>query len=139
MKKGKKSPVRVMVVDDEENILKSIEVYLKMEGFEVVAASDGEKALKMLKSLTPDIIVLDLMMPVIDGYGVITRLREKKEWSSIPVIILTACGQDSDVLKGYRSGASCYMTKPFNLNELVDNINLIVSSHVREEDKIYRI
>lgn len=139
MGKKHKVPVQVLVVDDEENILKSIEVYLRMEGFEVRGAGNGEEALKTLKYYRPDVMVLDLMMPGIDGYEVMSRMGENGDWAAIPVIILTACGRDSDMMKGYKSGAASYMTKPFNLNELVDNINMIISTPGKKEDKTYKI
>ncbi|MDQ7826762.1 MAG: response regulator [Candidatus Eremiobacteraeota bacterium] len=118
----------VLLVDDDEHILRSLEIYLKMEGFRVITANSGKKALEILHESRPDLIVLDIMMPEMDGFEVLGHIKNDPERKTIPVIMLTAKSQDIDVLKGYQEGIASYMTKPFNLNELVDNINLILES-----------
>jgi DNA-binding response OmpR family regulator len=118
----------ILLVDDDEHILRSLEIYLKMEEFNVLAAPGGRQALDTLKNTIPDLIVLDIMMPEIDGFQVLEYIKTHQETKNIPVIMLTAKSQDIDVLKGYQEGIASYMTKPFNLNELVDNINLIFDS-----------
>ncbi len=124
----KKSRELILLVDDDEHILRSLEIYLKMEEFRVMTAPGGKEALDVLKETRPDLIVLDIMMPEIDGFQVLEHIKGDPEIKNVPVIMLTAKSQDIDVLKGYQEGIASYMTKPFNLNELVDNINLIFES-----------
>ena len=118
----------ILLVDDDEHILRSLEIYLKMEEFRVITASGGREAIDILNETRPDLIVLDIMMPEIDGFQVLEHIKGRPETRTVPVIMLTAKSQDVDVLKGYQEGIASYMTKPFNLNELVDNINLIFES-----------
>jgi len=124
----KKSRELILLVDDDEHILRSLEIYLKMEEFRVMTAPGGREALDVLKDTRPDLIVLDIMMPEIDGFQVLEYIKGDPKIKNVPVIMLTAKSQDIDVLKGYQEGIASYMTKPFNLNELVDNINLIFES-----------
>ncbi|MGV8124079.1 MAG: response regulator transcription factor [Candidatus Xenobiia bacterium LiM19] len=124
----KKSRELILLVDDDEHILRSLEIYLKMEEFRVMTAPGGREALEVLKETRPDLIVLDIMMPEIDGFQVLEYIKGDPKIKNVPVIMLTAKSQDIDVLKGYQEGIASYMTKPFNLNELVDNINLIFES-----------
>lgn len=124
----KKSRELILLVDDDEHILRSLEIYLKMEEFRVMTAPGGREALDVLKKTRPDLIVLDIMMPEIDGFQVLEYIKGDSKIKNVPVIMLTAKSQDIDVLKGYQEGIASYMTKPFNLNELVDNINLIFES-----------
>lgn len=119
---------KVLLVDDDEQILRSLRVYLELEKYQVETAVNGKEALELLKKEKPDIMVLDIMMPEMDGFEVLEKIKEDNEVKDIPVIMLTAKGQDVDVLKGYQMGALSYMTKPFNLNELVENIELVLSS-----------
>ena len=118
---------RVLLVDDDKQILNSLRVYLELENYEVFTASNGQEALEKVTGNKPEILVLDIMMPEMDGFEVLETIKKNEELSSIPVIMLTAKGQPVDVLKGYKMGASSYMTKPFNLNELVENIELILN------------
>jgi two-component system, OmpR family, alkaline phosphatase synthesis response regulator PhoP len=118
----------ILLVDDDEHILRSLEIYLKMEEFQVITAAGGREALDILSETRPDLVVLDIMMPEVDGFQVLEFIKSKQEIRTVPVIMLTAKSQDVDVLKGYQEGIASYMTKPFNLNELVDNINLIFES-----------
>lgn len=126
---------KILLVDDDEHILRSLEIYLKMEDFAVITAGGGAEALEKVEKEKPDLIVLDVMMPEIDGFQVLQSLKSKPETESIPIIMLTAKSQDIDVLKGYQKGVSSYMTKPFNLNELVDSINLIFESQTIQSSK----
>jgi DNA-binding response OmpR family regulator len=126
---------KILLVDDDEHIVRSLEVYLKMEQFEVITASRGEEALQKVEDLTPDIILLDVMMPGMDGFEVLRKLRESSKTVQLPVIMLTAKGQDMDILTGYQLGAASYMTKPFNLTELVDNINMFFEGRTAGEEE----
>lgn len=117
-KKGK-----ILIVDDEPNILIPLEFLIKEQGYQVVKASNGEEALQKAAAVSPDIIILDVMMPGIDGFEVARRLRQKSEFSTTSIIFLTAKGTQNDRFRGYESGGEIYLTKPFDNKELVDTIN----------------
>ena len=119
---------RILVVDDDEHIRKSLSQYLEMEDFLVDRASSGPEALALAAQRTPDLVLLDLMMPGMDGFEVVEHLRRQAPTARVPVILLTARGQDTDVIRGYQIGVSSYLTKPFNLNELVDTIREVLES-----------
>ncbi|MBV9131550.1 MAG: response regulator, partial [Chloroflexi bacterium] len=110
----------VLVADDEKNILQLARMYLQAEGFTVETAANGREALEKVKVAKPDLLVLDLMMPEIDGWEVCRRLRKE---SDLPIIMLTARGDDVDKIVGLELGADDYMTKPFNARELVARVN----------------
>lgn len=114
---------RVLVVDDEPRILEVVQKYLVREGFQVLTARDGEAALVNLNSQEPDLVVLDLMLPKIDGLEVFRRLRAK---SSVPVIMLTAKGEETDRVVGLEMGADDYITKPFSPRELVARVKAVL-------------
>ncbi|MEW6283976.1 MAG: response regulator [Candidatus Eremiobacterota bacterium] len=117
----------ILVVDDDEHILRSLAQYLELEEFLVRTASGGAEALASLEEALPDLVVLDVMMPGMDGFEVLENLRRRPETEKVPVIMLTARDQHGDVLKGYQMGVSSYMVKPFNLDELVEVIQQIFS------------
>ncbi len=119
---------RILVVDDDEHIQKSLSQYLEMEDFEVDVASSGQEALERAALQTFDLILLDIMMPEMDGFEVVETLRTHAKTSQVPIILLTARGQDTDVLKGYHLGVSSYLTKPFNLDELVETIREVLEA-----------
>lgn len=116
----------ILIVDDEEHILNSLKIYLGMEGFETATADRGEKALSLMKEVKPSLILLDVMMPEMDGFEVLDSIRKDPDLKDIPVVMLTAKSQDEDILRGYNEKVSSYMTKPFNLDELVKTINMII-------------
>ena len=113
----------ILVVDDEKNIVQLARLYLSKEGFQVEVAYDGAQALEKAKSLRPDLIVLDLMMPEPDGLAV---CRELRKTSNVPIIILTARGDDVDRIVGLELGADDYVTKPFNPRELVARVKAVL-------------
>ena len=113
----------ILVVDDEKNIVQLARLYLGNEGFHVEEAYDGRQALEKARALSPDLIVLDLMMPEMDGLSV---CRELRKTSNVPVIILTARGDDVDKIVGLEIGADDYMTKPFNPRELVARVKAVL-------------
>ena len=113
----------VLVVDDEKNIVQLARLYLNKEGYQVESAYDGLEALKMAKSVRPDLIILDLMMPEMDGLEV---CRELRKTSNVPIIMLTAKGDDIDRIVGLEIGADDYMTKPFNPRELVARVKAVL-------------
>lgn len=119
---------RILVVDDDEHIQKSLSQYLEMEDFEVEVASSGQEALDRAALQAFDLVLLDIMMPEMDGFEVVEILRAQEATSRVPIILLTARGQDTDVLKGYHLGVSSYLTKPFNLDELVETIREVLEA-----------
>ncbi|MEH1866027.1 MAG: response regulator transcription factor [Nostoc sp.] len=114
---------KILVVDDEASIRRILETRLSMIGYDVVTASDGEEALSTFRVSTPDLIVLDVMMPKLDGYGVCQELRKE---SDVPIIMLTALGNVADRITGLELGADDYMTKPFSPKELEARIACIL-------------
>ncbi|OGO03814.1 MAG: hypothetical protein A2Y60_00920 [Chloroflexi bacterium RBG_13_54_9] len=113
---------RVLVVDDEERIVNFLRSKLKASGYEVFTASDGVQGLEQAQTQEPDLIVLDLVMPRMDGFE---TLRQLRVFSKVPVIILTAKGDDADKIKGLTLGADDYLQKPFNPDELVARIEAV--------------
>jgi DNA-binding response OmpR family regulator len=122
--------VKVLVVDDEKLIVKGIKFSLEQDGMEVDCAYDGEEALEMASSKNYDIILLDLMLPKLDGYEVCQRIRE---FSKTPIIMLTAKGDDMDKILGLEYGADDYMTKPFNILEVKARIKAVMRRSRKEE------
>lgn len=114
---------RILVVDDDKNICEIIRLYLEKEGFSVSIANDGKEALEMFRATTPSVVVLDVMMPKMDGFQV---CREIRRVSSIPVIMLTAKGETFDKVLGLELGADDYMVKPFENKELVARIKAVL-------------
>lgn len=123
---------RILVVDDDEHIRKSLSTYLGMEEFAVDTAASGAEALSSARANPPDLMVLDIMMPEMDGFEVVEALRAEPSTARVPIILLTARGQDSDILRGYQLGVSSYLTKPFNLDELVGIIREVFQTVDRQ-------
>jgi two-component system alkaline phosphatase synthesis response regulator PhoP/two-component system response regulator VicR len=121
-------PKKILAVDDERAIVRLVQVNLERQGYEVVTAYDGKEALEKVASERPDLIVLDVMMPYMDGFEVLQQLKKNPETREIPVIMLTAKAQDADVFRGWQSGVDCYLTKPFNPLELTAFVKRIFSS-----------
>ena len=121
-------PRKILAVDDEKHIVKLVQVNLERQGYEVVTANDGKEALQKVEEENPDLIVLDVMMPYMDGFEVLQNLRRNPGTRDIPVIMLTAKAQDADVFKGWQSGVDCYLTKPFNPMELISFVKRIFKS-----------
>ncbi|MFN8613428.1 MAG: response regulator [Vulcanimicrobiota bacterium] len=119
---------KILVVDDDEHILRSLSQYLELEDFQVVSASSGPEALTLFQQEKPDLLVLDVMMPGMDGFQVLEKLRGDPETASVPVLMLTARDQHNDILKGYQMGTTSYLVKPFNLDELVEAIREVFAS-----------
>lgn len=120
---------KVLVVDDEKNIVQLARLYLGNEGFEVESAHDGEEGLKKARSTRPDLIILDIMMPKMDGLDVCKELRKT---SNVPIIFLTARGDDVDRVVGLELGADDYVTKPFNPRELVARVKAVLRRTLSE-------
>ena len=113
---------KILIVEDEFDILKLIEFNLKKEGFDVIAVSDGESAIKEVRSNKPDLILLDLMLPGISGLDVCHLIQKDEGLSQIPILMLTAKGEESDVVKGLEAGADDYVIKPFSVKVLLARI-----------------
>ena len=122
---------KILVVDDDEHILRSLSQYLELEEFNVLSASNGQDALNIFEREKPDMLVLDVMMPGMDGFQVLEKIRGNPETAKVPVLMLTARDQHSDIMRGYQMGATSYLVKPFNLDELVDAIREVFSTHTQ--------
>jgi DNA-binding response OmpR family regulator len=118
---------KVLIVDDEENIVISIEFLIDQAGYEVEIARDGEEALRKVTSFNPDLILLDVMMPKINGFEVCRRIRENQQFDTTKIIMLTAKGREVEVAKGLALGANSYIIKPFSTKELMAEVNHILS------------
>jgi two-component system alkaline phosphatase synthesis response regulator PhoP len=117
---------RILVVDDEIYIVHILDFSLGMEGYEVITALDGEQALEKARAEKPDLIVLDIMMPKLDGYETCKMLKAEAGTKDIPVILLSAKGRNVDQKIGFEVGADDYITKPFSPRKLVERINAIL-------------
>ena len=126
----------ILVVDDEPNIVELVRLYLRSEGFQVESAGDGREALEKAAAVHPALIVLDLMMPEVDGWEVTRRLREAGHRT--PIIMLTAKGDDADKIVGLDLGADDYMAKPFNPRELVSRVKAVLR-RTHEPDRATRV
>jgi two-component system, OmpR family, response regulator MprA len=118
--------LKVLVVDDEENIIEFIRLGLRYEGFQVESASDGEQGITAAQRINPDLVILDIMLPGIDGLEVCRRLRANPTTRDIPVLMLTAKDEVRDRITGLRTGADDYLTKPFDFDELLERIRAIL-------------
>lgn len=114
---------KVLIADDEPNIVTALEFLLERNGYEVYIARNGDAALKLVEEHRPDLVLLDVMMPVRSGFEVCQRMRERADWRDIKIIMLTAKGRDVEMSKGLSIGADLYITKPFSTQELVAKIN----------------
>ena len=124
---------RILVVDDEIYIVHILDFSLGMEGYEVITALDGEQALEKMRTEKPDLIVLDIMMPKLDGYEVCKTIKGNPETAHIPVILLSAKGRNVDQKLGFDVGADDYITKPFSPRKLVERINQLLGQTVAEK------
>lgn len=119
--KNKGGPSKtILVIDDEPRIVEAVSVNLELEGYQVSSASNGPEALTKLSEELPDLIILDVMMPGMDGFETLEKIREV---SNVPVIMLTVRGEETDKVRGLDLGADDYVTKPFSVNELISRIN----------------
>jgi two-component system alkaline phosphatase synthesis response regulator PhoP len=117
---------KVLIADDEQNIVISLEFLLRREGFEVFVASDGEEALIKLRAEKPDLVLLDVMMPKMNGFDVCQAIRADPALADMRVLMLTAKGREAEVSKGLGMGADAYMTKPFSTKELVVQVRALL-------------
>jgi DNA-binding response OmpR family regulator len=122
---------KILIADDEANIVTALEFLLQRNGYEVLIARTGDAALQMVEAHRPDLVLLDVMMPVKSGYEVCQRMRERADWRDIRIIMLTAKGRDVEMSKGLSIGADLYITKPFSTQELVAKINGLLAAPTR--------
>ena len=118
---------RILLVDDEPSIVKMVGKRLEVEGFEVVVAMDGQDALEKARTVNPDLIVLDLMLPKLNGYEVCTMLKQDGRYQRIPIVMFTAKAQDKDEKMGLECGANAYVRKPFRAQELLERIRGLIA------------
>lgn len=116
-------PRKVLIVEDDSNIMELLHLYLEKEGFQTVVAADGGKGVELFRSEKPDLVLLDLMLPVLDGWGVLKKIREE---GKTPVIMLTAKGETADKVTGLESGADDYIVKPFEMKEVLARIHAVL-------------
>ncbi|MDF2441388.1 MAG: two-component system, OmpR family, alkaline phosphatase synthesis response regulator PhoP [Abditibacteriota bacterium] len=116
---------KILVVDDERDILKVVQHGLTIHGYAVTTAPTGREALEQIAFNQPDAIVLDIMMPVMDGFQVLHQIRSNPQTAELPVILLTAKTEEDSITKGWREGADLYLVKPFEIHELVECVEAL--------------
>jgi DNA-binding response OmpR family regulator len=118
---------KILVVDDEPDLVETVRYPLEMEGYQVLVAYNGEDGLHQARNNGPDLIILDLMLPKLDGYKVCRLLKFDERYKHIPVLMLTAKTQEKDKLLGKETGADDYMTKPFDIDKLLERVKFYLS------------
>jgi DNA-binding response OmpR family regulator len=121
------NPKKILVVDDEPDLVETVRYPLEMEGYQVLVAYNGEDGLNQARKDGPDLIILDLMLPKLDGYKVCRLLKFDERYKHIPVLMLTAKTQEKDRLLGKETGADDYMTKPFDIDKLLEKVKFYLS------------
>lgn len=119
--------VKVLIADDEPNILMSLEFLMKKEGYRVYIARDGGEAYELIQQEKPDLLLLDIMMPRMDGYELCRFVKQTDEYQHAKVIFLSAKSKEADIQEGYDAGADMYLPKPFSTRELVSKINQLMA------------
>ncbi len=125
------SPAKVLIVDDEPNILLSLQFLMKKAGYAVRTAKDGEEALAEIAREMPDIVLLDVMMPKLDGFSVCQRIKSDPALAGVRVVMLTARGRDVEREKGLSLGADDYITKPFSTKDAIDRVAALLARPVK--------
>ena len=118
---------RILIVDDEPNIVISLEFLMQQAGFDVAIARDGEQALAQMIEFAPDLVLLDVMLPLRDGFEVCQKIRENSAWNHVKVVMLSAKGRDAEVSKGLALGADAYVTKPFSTRDLIADVQRLLA------------
>ena len=121
---------KILIVEDDHNISELLQLYLKNEGYETVIANDGGEGIDQFRRFRPDLVLLDLMLPVMDGWGVLRTIRQD---SKVPVIMLTAKGETSDKVTGLKQGADDYITQPFEMKEVLARVEAVLRRTAEEE------
>ena len=118
---------KILIVDDEPNIVMTLEYTFKKSNYEVFIARDGQEALDILKTNYPDVIILDIMMPMVDGFATLEQIRKEDNLQHTKVMFLSAKNKESDIEKGLALGADAYMTKPFSIKKVVEKVEELLS------------
>jgi len=124
---GSEARPRILIVDDDPVILRLLQINFRLEGYEVDSASRGDEALRRAREAVPDVVVLDIMMPGVDGFDVLRQLKEDPASRDVPVILLSARAQDEDRRRGYALGVEEYVTKPFDPAHLVEIVRRVLA------------
>jgi two-component system alkaline phosphatase synthesis response regulator PhoP len=119
---------KILIADDEPNIVISLEFLMQQSGYEVAIARDGEEALVQMATFQPDLVLLDVMLPLRSGFEVCQAIRENSAWNRVKVVMLSAKGRDFEVSKGLALGADAYVTKPFSTRELIAQVQRFLAS-----------
>jgi len=119
---------RILIVDDEPNIVLALELLMKREGYEILTVDDGQKVFEVVREFNPDLILLDIMMPKMDGYEVCQRIRADASLKDISIIMLTAKGREVEKEKGLALGADYYITKPFSTREVIMKVKEVLAA-----------
>jgi len=120
---------QVLIADDEPNIVTALEFLLQRNGYEVSIARNGDEALRLIEQNRPDLVLLDVMMPLRSGYEVCQAVRAREDWRHIKIVVLTAKGREADANKGLALGADLYITKPFSNRDLIAKINGLLGAY----------
>jgi DNA-binding response OmpR family regulator len=118
---------RILIADDDPNIVVSLEFLMKQKGYAVKAVSNGRDALDAIEGFAPDLVLLDVMMPLLSGYDLAQKVRANPAWSDIKIVMLSAKGRDAEVDQGLAAGADAYVTKPFATKELLGKVHELLS------------
>jgi len=124
---------KVLIADDEPNIVTALEYLLRRNGYDVRVATNGEEALALVETYVPDVVLLDIMMPVKSGYEVCQRMRQRSEWRDIKIVMLSAKGREAEVSKGLSLGADAYVTKPFSNRELIAQVAQLLGENAKPD------
>jgi len=119
-------PKKVLIVDDEPSIIVPLQFLMQQNGYETSVAFSGEEAMETVVESHPNLILLDIMLPIIDGFEVCQRVRENPEWNDIRIILLTAMGSEANIAKGLALGADAYITKPFSNSEVIAKVKELI-------------
>ncbi len=123
----KSNQTQILIVDDEPHISTAIEFLMQQQGYNTECAINGREALEKLPHIQPNLIILDVMMPELNGFELALKIREEEKYAHIPIIFLTAKGTDQDKLEGYGSGGDVYLTKPFDNQRLIHTVQDLLS------------
>jgi two-component system phosphate regulon response regulator PhoB len=127
---------KVLIVDDEQDVLELLVYNIKQANYQVITAEDGKEALWKVKVFSPDIIVLDIMLPVLSGFDVCKTLKSDPKYSRIPILMLTARAAENDRIKGFECGADDYLVKPFSMRELLIRIKKLLTAYKTGKPKV---
>lgn len=119
-------PKKILIADDEQSIVVPLEFLMQQKGYHVMAAYNGEEAIEKIISFNPDLILLDIMLPIIDGFEVCQMIRSNPNWKDIKIIFISAMGREVDIAKGLALGADAYITKPFANVEIIQKVREVL-------------